>query len=179
MKTVKVVLLIISASFFIGLAVVITYLLFFFWGMKKSNTPATDQEKYEAVLTMWEEDKSEEYIRHFPRPIPRDAGNVRFYYIPNFLQRDAWIELHYQTGEEEIQELYEKYDQLKTGTSATSADWWFRTLSEDESWQPRQMPKDFEVFTLHSNPDQAIEHDPRWGVAISRESNTIIYWADR
>lgn len=177
MKTARVILLVISASFFIGLAAVITYLLFFFWGMKKANTPVTDQEKYEAILTMWEEDKSEEYIRHFPRPIPGDADNVRFYFIPNFLQRDAWIELHYQTTEAKIAELYQRYSQLKTGVFG--ADWSFRTLSDDSSSPVYPLPADFVVFTLHSDPNQTIEHDPRWGVAISRESNTIIYWADR
>ena len=168
-------------AFSIAFCIVSTFavctLFYFFWQFRQAATPVTDPARYEMVLERWKE-YGEEYVRHFPRPIPKDASNVKFYFRPAFLQADAWMELRYQTSSQKINELYEIYKQPEAVLFSAESFIWFYTFTRGNTYEAHRLSEDFGIFNLHKDPNKTGEHDPRWGVAISKKENEIIYWAE-
>lgn len=149
----------------------------------------TNINRYEVVLeNRWGYNDG---VSHFPRSIPDDAKNVRFSFIPGFLQGGGKIELCYSTSPEKISELYDRFSKI-TATSSESDEakeyeemmdgvrynFFYTNLFEDSIF-----PEDFEVMVLGENDslnyifDKYVSVIMLQGVAISKQRNEIVYWA--
>ena len=82
------------ATFILGWVVIVTGLFFvvafnltgvLFAGLQ----PDTKISRYENIRSSW----SPEYVKHFPKSIPNQAQNVKFFYRPGFLQGGSTMEL--------------------------------------------------------------------------------------
>jgi hypothetical protein len=154
----------------------------------------TNARRYESVLdTSWKHNH-QELVEHFPRPIPPDAKDVRFSFQPAFLQGGTHVQLRYSTAPETISELYERFSRQKTksffggesdghrnqkGGMPTTR--FYTSGSED-----REFPKDYEIMIFDPvlaekdrPPGFYWNHCRTHGVAISKERNQIVYWAER
>jgi hypothetical protein len=151
------------------------------------TTEVTNVMKYDNILNdYW----SNSYlVSHFPRPIPSDANNIKFSFLPSFLQGSAHIQLRYSTSSNKIAELYDLFSEKKTksflgggktdhlnieGGMPTTC---FYTNDVDEI----NFPDDYEimVFDEVSNSEKAPwNHGKSHGVAISKKRNEIVYWVE-
>jgi len=152
----------------------------------------TDVAQYEEVLDgYWSFDPK--LVGHFPRPIPADARDVRFSFAPAFLQGGAHVQLRYAATPEAVSRLYAEYSAKKTksflggdtnvhmNTEEGMPTTFFYTGSAKEL----DFPDDYEIMIF----DEVLKEEDRppgfyWnhgkshGVAISKERNEIIYWAE-
>ncbi|MDH4201874.1 MAG: hypothetical protein OEV87_03185 [Phycisphaerae bacterium] len=145
-------------------------------GIKKANTPITDIQQYSKIIEEWKS-FSPEIVSHFPKEIPPEATNVDFYYFPGFLQSGSRIELRFQAEKVEIDAYYENFKEFTT--KSWHGDTWVhrRPRGEGDS-EIIELSKDFEIMQFDENPDDLPEHSKEHGVAISKEKNEIIFWAE-
>ena len=157
-----------------------------------STSEVTDIKKYEQILDdYWDFNKN--LVAHFPRPIPPEANDVKFSFLPPFMQGGAHIQLRYSLPSDTISDLYNRYSEKKTrsfiggdtnehmnmkeGMPTT----FFYTSGSDNL----EFPDDFEIMVF----DEVLKEEDRpeghnWnhghshGVAISRTRNEIVYWAE-
>jgi hypothetical protein len=168
-------------------------LIVFAHGFQMALAPVTDTGQYQTILnTRW--NLNGDFTAHFPRPIPRGVQDVRFYYQPAFGQGAEIIQLRYRTTPAEISELYDRFAALKTKASfggendlhmnepegmPTTSFW---TSGSDD----RRFPLDFEIMIFDKLlmekdwPEGFYwNHGSSHGVAISKQRNEIVYWAER
>jgi hypothetical protein len=154
-----------------------------------ATTEVTDIKKYDEILDeYWK--FNDELVSHFPRPIPSDAKDVRFSFLPGFLQGGAHVQLRYSVPASAISELYDRFSKTKTKsfTGGTWSDYinmkggmptpYYHTSGSDN----HDFPKDFEIMVFDEVPKEGDiptwNHGESHGVAISRENNVIVYWAE-
>jgi len=151
----------------------------------EATTEVTSVKRYEEILdNYW---SSSPLIRYFPRPIPPDAENVKFSFLPKFLQGGSHIQLRYSTSPEEIGKLHAVFAEKKTksffgGDTNDHANMkgglpttFFYTSDSGDL----EFPDDFEILVLQASPqDTSWNHGESCGVAISRKRNEIVYWAE-
>lgn len=149
----------------------------------------TDVGQYEGILSRhWEN----ELVSHFPRPIPSDARNVRFSFRPAFLQGGAHVQLRHSAPPGEIRRLYAQFSEKKTKSFIGGE------ADDDENRRERmpttsfytsgsgnnEFPDDYEVMVFDKVPKEEDwtegywDHGQSHGVAISKERNEIVYWAE-
>jgi hypothetical protein len=143
---------------------------------------------YESTLQKWDRTGVTE---HFPREIPEGARDVHFYSHPAFMQGGAVIQLRYTTSAEEIAALHEVFSAIATASHfggdsndhkgiPTTA---FYSNDPYDGPEDHKFPDDYEVMVFG---DRCIDEggELRWnhgrtcGVAISKQRNTIVYWAE-
>jgi hypothetical protein len=158
------------------------------------TTEITDPAKYEQIIREhWSAYETRELVNHFPGPIPEDAKDARFSY--QSLLFGSHIQLRHSTSPERIQELYEQFSKKKTksflggnlndhlnmkdGVPTT----FFYTSDKGES---DRFPEDYEIMVLDPVPNEKNRSEgPHWnharchGVAISKQRDEIVYWAER
>lgn len=143
----------------------------------------TNVKRYDEIVERWADDM----VYHFPRPIPADAQDVLFSFQPGFV--GSHIQLRYSTTSDTIAALYEHFSEQATvsfnggnyndhvnaeGGIATTS---FYTSDSDY----RTFPSDYEVMSFDPGLIErkgggyySLPH----GVAISRQRNEIVYWAE-
>lgn len=183
-----------------GIAIPIGLIVIVIWGaiilwchLFFSNiSDVTNPRKYEHVLTKrWY--YSDALISHFPSSIPNDAQNVRFSFRPAFLQGGAHIQLRYSASPEKIDELYERFSVQKTksyyggqsGEHMNMEGGMPTTIFYTSGSENFEFPDDYEIMILDrvlTQEERAAgyswNHGKSHGVAISKESNEIVYWAE-
>ncbi|MEI7836164.1 MAG: hypothetical protein WCK05_07105, partial [Planctomycetota bacterium] len=123
-------------------------------------------------------------VDHFPPTIPWEAERVRFSHFPGLLQGGANIQLRYRTSPEEIASLHGRFfpmrtrefwggnirihDNLPNGAPTT----WFHTGDGGAVF-----PDDYQILVLDKEPKGG-NHFCSHGVAISKQRNEIVYWAE-
>ena len=159
---------------FYGASVVFTEVII------SSTTEVTDVGKYNETLDYWK--SKNELVNHFPRPIPPDAQNIKFSYLPSFLQGGEHIQLRYSTSHEIILDLYKNFSNKKTksffggnkNSYETPTTFFYTSGSENNKF-----PDDYEIMIFDK-----LSSEPKWnhgethGVAISKKNNEIVYWAE-
>lgn len=132
-------------------------LLFSLISMHAATTEVTDLRYYNRALarSSYREWAREGGVDFFPKELPRDAGNIRFYYTPSFMMGGDTLALGFSVSGE----LLEKYD----GFLSPAAEWKGKYGNVDMSYrwalswlfsEPDTMPlsADDTVYILHKQP---------------------------
>jgi len=157
----------------------------------KDTTEVTDIRRYDDILDNYWSFKPE-LVSHFPRPIPLYAKNIRFSFLPKFLQGGTHVQLCYSAPADRISELYDnfidkrtkpffgsnKYDHtnIKEGMPTT----FFYTSDSDS----KDFTDDYEIMIFDKVLNEKERQHTSWnhgqshGVAISKKKNEIVYWAE-
>jgi hypothetical protein len=125
---------------------------------------------------------------HFPREVPESTTLARLSYFPGFMQGGAWLQLRLTLPAGEVASIESEYAPRAIRTYERGGDanrhanqpdgvptTFYRTGAEDSS----AFPTSFTVYVL-----KADDHGGHWnhgesaGLAISREANEVVYWAD-
>jgi len=162
------------------------------WAMMVPSTE-TRIKNYESTLEDWDRT---EVTEHFPREIPGDATDVHFYSHPAFMQGGAVIQLRYTTSPENIARLGEQFRAIATASyfggdsndhrntsGGIPTTCFYTNESYGDSYEDSKFPEDYEVMVFG---DRCIDaggelpwNDGRTcGVAISKQRNSIVYWAE-
>lgn len=176
----------ILGSFGLGLLILITPALREF---SEQTAPVTDPARYNEILTgRWEDEK--DLVSHFPRWIPKDATQVRFSFEQGFLQGGSHLQLRCHLPAERIAELHDQFAKFTTKSffgapshtdlnSVYMPSTYFHTA--DQPHPDANFPDDFEVMIFDPVPqDNNVDwnHAHSHGVAISKQRNEIVYWAE-
>ncbi len=173
-----------------------------FWGFftviieefLRETTEVTNVRKYETILSdYWISHGAGNLVGHFPRPIPSDAEDVHFSFLPAFLQGGAHVQLRYRAAPAVISELYEQFSGEKT-MSFTGGDindhmnlkeGMPTTFFYTSGSKNHRFPGDYEIMIFDPvlleadrQPGFYWNHGRSHGVAISKMRNEIVYWAE-
>jgi hypothetical protein len=155
----------------------------------ETTREVTKVKKYEKILSGW----PPALVHHFPARIPAGAENVRFSFLPHFMQGGAHIQLAYSTTSDTIAALYDKFSEMKTksfiggdtndhmnGEEGMPTTFFFTSPTGEDSF-----PDDYEVMIFdrllteeERQEEYLFNHGEAHGVAISRKRNEIVYWAE-
>ncbi len=152
-----------------------------------STTTITDVSQYDEIRQQMGDS---ELTQHFPSSIPENASDVKFEYLPKFLQGGAHIQLRLQLPQNEIADLLKEYrskakfnfvggDRYEHSNEPSGVPTtYFHTSGIDD----RSFPDTYEIFVLNAQPggtpDFQWNHGYSYGVVISLEKSEIIYWAE-
>ncbi len=157
-----------------------------------ATAEVTDAGRYDDILEdHWGYDQ--ELVHHFPRPIPSDAQNVRFSFLPSFLQGGAHVQLRYSLPPDAISAVYNRFSKEKTmsfhGGDMTAhmnmPEGMPTTCFYTSDSGDHEFPDDFEIMIF----DKVLKEEDRpegfyWnhgrshGIAISKTRNEVVYWAE-
>ena len=152
-----------------------------------ATTPITDVSQYDEIRQQMSDSG---LTQHFPSSIPENATDVKFEYLPKFLQGGGYIQLRVKLPLSEIEDLLTKYRSRAKykfiggdrsdhanepgGVPTTN----FHTGGADD----RSFPNTYETLVLNAQPgdtpDFEWNHGYSYGVVISTENSEIIYWAE-
>jgi hypothetical protein len=151
------------------------------------SEPDTDPAHYAAVLTEW---KQTGLVKPFPASIPPDATGIHFSSSPGSLQGRPWIQLRMKLAPDRIAAI--EADAQSTTTHVYTPDHRFSLPPKDGDWpipnceigddpQQFQFPASFKIYVINAVDRGSGSWDPyeSYGVAVSRETNEVVYWADR
>jgi len=154
----------------------------------------TDISSYEKIRTEW---SNSGLADHFPSAIPKSATNTRLSYVPGFLQGGAHFQLRITLPPKDVEEIERKYAPLArhkyhggdrmvhanepngvpTTFFYTNAD----SISKD-SMPHDTFPEYFSIYVLKANPAGTTgiswNHGSTAGIAISRQTNEVVYWCE-
>ena len=161
--------------------------------------------KYSSILAnKWGND----LVHHFPKKIPEDAKNVKFFYKMGYMQGGSAMQLRYSASPVKIAELYERFSKKKTRSfqGGNSNDHmnqengmpttFFYTGDKYQAdtncitgeTTNSKFPEDYEIMIFDWIPsnkekkrrglERSFNHGKSHGVAISKKRNTIVYWAE-
>jgi len=177
------------------MAICLGLLAFGFWGLLslvleaqgEMFGPIIDVGKYASVIDDYRS-FNKELVSHFPRPIPPDAKNVHFYFTPHFGMGGAVVQLRCTLPAAEVSSLYVRFAK-QTSKSFNGGNFFENENTENgvpttdfyTGDSPDHIfPKDYEVMVFDSankkgspESNDTLSH----GVAISKERNEIVYWA--
>lgn len=144
----------------------------------RATAEVTNVKKYEKILdTYWGPESK--LVRHFPRPIPADAGAIRFSFLPAFWQGGAHIQLRYSLPSEQVEERYAYSAQRRTSSSFGGMT---TTSFYTGDTKDGQFPDDYEIMIFdevrEEEPIGSSNHGHSHGVAISKKRHEIVYWAE-
>jgi hypothetical protein len=141
----------------------------------QATTEVTDTENYLDVLDEVRKSYGE-LVVHFPPSIPSDAQSVSFSFLPAFLQGGMHFQLRCSLPVRTISELYDRFSAQTTKVSIGDSTPLFYTGGADHI----NFPDDFEimVFDEADENNRPANHGQGHGVAISRQRNEIVYWAE-
>ena len=182
----------------------IALVVFLTWGMctwflytiEQAILPASDVSQYQSYL-----DESTSHgcpdllVSHFPRTIPEEAKDIHVRYKSPIMQSGGYLQLRYSLPPQTIQQLHTQYTNEKMRHSFVGGSWgdhkingitipttqFFTSDSKNNSF-----PKNYEimVFDIREGDEQIINESITYnwedshGVAISKQRNEIIYWAE-
>jgi hypothetical protein len=160
-------------------------------GLIAATAEVTVVRRYDEILSQrWNGERN--LVQHFPQPIPSDARDVRFAFRPHFLQGGAYVQLRYSTTPDIIAELYERFSSIKTKSfiggerhiHRNAKDGMPTTDFYTSGSKDHKFPDDYEIMIFDKvlkEKDRGPEfwnHGETHGVAISKERNEIVYWAE-
>lgn len=178
----------------VPLTLLVSYIIFLINSVSGVFTKAlgpvgqiTDLSRYTEVR---EQIGDSELARHFPTSIPDNAQNVKFEYVPGFLQGGEIFQLRMKLPQSEIDNLYNEFRpkaknifiggetndhaNLPGGVPTT---FFYTSDTEDQSF-----PVDYEILVLNAEPMGTPKfqwnHGFSYGVAISQEKSEIVYWSE-
>ncbi|MFP4380547.1 MAG: hypothetical protein ACLFUS_08600 [Candidatus Sumerlaeia bacterium] len=160
-----------------------------FIGLSYDLKGVTDPKKYEKVLEeKWS--PGDNLVDHFPRPIPPEARNTKFSYLPGFLQGGTHIQLRIELPKSRIREIYQEasenakqshiggdaFSLVNSGTDGLASTHFYTSESHE-------FPDDYRIFIYDAKPykqegEHIWNHGYSKGVAVSKERNEVIYWAE-
>jgi hypothetical protein len=160
-------------------------------GLATMTTEVTAVKQYDTILND-RRSLCSELVQHFPRPIPSNAKDVRFSFLPAFLQGGVRVQLRYSASPAVISDLYERYSGQKTksflGGDANihmnAKEGMPTTFFYTSGSADRRFPDDYEIMIFdrvakeNRPPDFCWNHGKSHGVAISKKRNEIVYWAE-
>ena len=183
-----------------ALIALVCFIVFLGWGalslgsefIKRAVTPVTKPSAYAKTLGR-AAGFAPQLVSHFPKEIPGTAKKVKFYYMPGFLQSATVMQLRYQTSAEDIARLYEHYQKAarkryiggNTNIHMNTEEGMPTTFFFTSDSGDRTFSDDYEIMTLDPVIRSAdrpegfyFNHGQSHGVAISRERNEVIFWAE-
>ena len=157
--------------------------------MIASMAEVTAVHRYDELLDEYWGDR--ELVRHFPRPIPNGARNVKLSFRPAFMQGGAHMQLRMALPEQTVARLYNELSRQRTVSffggginSHLDMDTGMQTTSfYTNDTEDREFPRDYEimVFDEATGPRSvgtSWNHGTSHGVAISKKRNEVVYWAE-
>ena len=155
-----------------------------------ATTEVTDVRKYDEILkNYWS--SSPDLVSHFPNPIPSNAEEVRFSFLPGFLQGGAHVQLRYSSTARDISELYERFSAKKrksffggdTNDHMNQTNGMPTTTFYTGPTNQFKFPDDYELMIFDpilTNGTAGFDwnHGQSHGVAISTNRHEIVYWAE-
>jgi hypothetical protein len=151
------------------------------------SEPDTDPAHYSGVLTEW---KQTGLVKLFPAEIPHHATGIHFSATPGSLQGRPWIQLRMKLAPDQIAAI--DADAQSATTHVYAPDHGFSLPGKDGDWpipnyetgdspQQFQFPATFKIYVISAVDRGSGSWDPHesYGVAVSRETNEVVYWADR
>lgn len=135
-------------------------------------------------------------LNHFPAEIPKEATKMRFYFQPGVMQGGTTFQLRLALPRSTIADLDQTYSKLKTKSFwGGDINWhmsgkdgmpttFFHTNDNAETYENRLFPPDYEIMIFdplltesERSQSRLWNHGQSHGVAISRQRNEIVYWA--
>ena len=143
---------------------------------KRSVTPTTEVSEYQTLLDQW---RPLGVVDHFPPAIPPDATDVRLSAFPGFLQGGAWFQVQMTLPPGRVEAVEREYQ----GQSIAGRESFnrvilpsFRTVDDGETLE---FPGGYRMIVLNAEEEGVSWHHGRSaGVAISRERDEVVYWAE-
>lgn len=147
----------------------------------------TSISQYQRVLKVLNH-KRNERVQHFPNEIPQVATNAELNYKPRFLQGGELLYLKYDADTEHINQLEIKYKEIAQWTGPTAFLEQGQYLGINNTSFDligfNTLPEYFTIYVIdskpykHSVPDKPENwnHGYTYGLAISKETNTVIYF---
>ncbi|NET40272.1 MAG: hypothetical protein F6K19_51470 [Cyanothece sp. SIO1E1] len=134
---------------------------------------------------------ADKLISHFPTETPDVSSDPVFSFSPGALQGGAWIQLRVKMDPSDIQELNRKLENETKHKYQGGSFFTHYNLDEDNNLptasyhtrrkdnDAREFPQHFTLYVLHAD-DSGDEwnHGETCGIAVSRETNEVIYWAE-
>jgi len=165
---------------FIVLALLLTGFLWFLHSFSAATTDVTNPARYAQILAQLHSQVDDPAITlaHFPPAIPPGANNVRFFYRPHFLQGGTILQLRCRLPATQV-------NQIAAATTAATrpttqrADYGPVNFRDAANTGWADLPPDFQIYILGSKMDQfGAEWKYQYGIAISLQSNEVIYWLE-
>ena len=165
-------ILLLAGLIYVGLPLCIGYA--FVCALDKALDPTHDLAQYSRLRSQWDQDQ----VAHFPSEIPAEASLKKFSHAPGFLQGGGHIQLRLQLPHERILELYNQFSKQRTvscrGNEHCSMP---TTYFYTYKGKPEPFSNDFEIMVFDKYIPEKFQQKSH-GVAISTESNEIVYWAE-
>jgi len=153
-----------------------------------ATTPIREISRYKEIITNMKQGWNGDPLSHFPEDIPQGSSHVQMYYLPPFLQGGMVFQLQHQlpwADNVKLKNLHEQYEesalQIQNAKHEIISSKQYLNpipiLEEVELW-----PDDLVIYILHAkpyetNPDNW-NHGYSTGVALSTQSQLIIYWLE-
>jgi hypothetical protein len=150
-------------------------------------SPDTNPAHYGSALKEWNRSG---LVALFPPSIPADAKGIHFSVFPGYLQGRPWIQLRMQLPPDQVATIE------AIASAATdhiyAPDFRFTLPGKKDDWpipgyqtgdrpDEFQFPPTFKLYVI-----KAVDHglgswDPyeSYGVAVSRQTNEVVYWANQ
>lgn len=154
------------------LIIVATPIAAIFESISMSFNPINSLWRYEWIREkFW----TDEYVKHFPTKIHKNAENVKFSFAPQFLQWGGHLILKEELIEEDFQKLFIFYKGNKN-IDLKVLDFLFDSSSMIDIID--EDIKKYEIIILSAKPyeENNWNHGRASGVALWKENNSIIYW---
>lgn len=138
--------------------------------------PTSDSRDYESTIA---ENRSL-YTTHFPRNIPSNARESKFFYQPAVMQGAMRLQLRLVLSPEEIEKI-----RSDLRNQFVSHGFGNRRPNDSEDMMPRWLPAaksdnnelaDYEIFIIKRTSEEEWNHPKLSGIAISRKFNEVLYW---
>jgi len=157
------------------------------WAAHALPVAETDPARYPAVLATWQPTG---LVKWFPPTIPSDAKSVHFSACPGALQGTPWIELRLQLPAEKVDAIEAAARGATTHVyppdhrftlPADAGNWPIPNYHTGERPEQFQFPATFKIYVIDAVDRGMGSWDPydSYGVAISKSTGEVIYWAGR
>jgi hypothetical protein len=130
-------------------------------------------------------------IKHFPKQIPADTKHVRFVYSPGYMQAGNILQLRLKQPQAKIAALLVEYEKVATAkyrggnsnehiNQPNGVPTTFFHTSDDTT--DNSFPFNYKILVLgvknKGSKDFKWNHGNSYGVAISPQTEEIVYWAE-
>lgn len=169
-KTFTKISILLGPIFMIYLLIVI-----FIVGVIESMNAVTNYKTYKILYN-----KNDAYINQFPKNVPRNAKNVKFYYYPGALQSDSLMELYYKVDDKTLKEYKSKYGKsaIWIGDSYSKNDFLDKyDISYNLNLESVRISKDYTIYYLCTKCDNSgyCNHGGYSFAAINEDTNECIF----
>ena len=178
---------IVGVSIFLVITFFTVYLNLGAGAFAAATTPITDIAQYDEIRKQL---GNSELTQHFPLLIPENAEDVRFEYLPKFLQGGGHVQLRMKLPQSEISDLlaeflpHAKYKFIGGDSSDHSnmlggvpTTYFYTSGTDDHTFHDN-----YEILVLNAQdggtPGSEWNHGDSYGIVISLEKSEIIYWAE-